>query len=65
MKRDLKRSQKAADKIIRESKNNKVKVEYVDLSDLDSVRHFAELMNKKLTRLDLLVNNAALMMCPL
>lgn len=63
--RDLKKGQKAADKITRESGNSKIQVEYVDLSDLDSVRHFAGLMNKKLTRLDVLVNNAALMMCPL
>ena len=35
------------------------------MSDLDIVRQFANKMNSKLSRLDLLVNNAGIMMCPL
>jgi len=46
------------------SKNDKVECEKLDLADLQSVRQFAELMNSKLNRLDLLINNAGIMMCP-
>lgn len=56
--RDQKKAKAAADKIIQETNNNKIEVEYLDLSDLETVRSFAEKMNKKLTRLDLLINNA-------
>ena len=56
--RDLKREQKAADKIIEQTNNTKIEVEYIDLADLDTVRAFADRINKKLNRLDLLVNNA-------
>lgn len=56
--RDLRKAEAAANKIRLETGNNKVEVEHLDMSDLDSVRKFAALMNEKLTRLDLLINNA-------
>jgi len=62
--RDLKRAQNAADKIIEQTNNNKIEVEHLDLADLDSVREFSKRMNSKLNRLDLLINNAGIMMCP-
>lgn len=63
--RDLKRAHTAAASIIEKTQNNKIEVEYLDLADLTTVREFANRMNKKLQRLDLLINNAGIMMCPL
>ena len=37
----------------------------LDLSDLSSVRAFADHMGEQLARLDLLINNAGIMACPL
>jgi retinol dehydrogenase-12 len=61
----LKRAHTAAASIIEKTQNNKIEVEYLDLADLTTVREFANRMNKKLQRLDLLINNAGIMMCPL
>ena len=40
------------------TKNDRVELEELDLSDLSSVRDFAIRMKKKLDRLDILINNA-------
>ena len=56
--RDLKKADEAANKIKLITGNNKIEVESLDLADLESVRNFADRINKKLTRLDLLINNA-------
>jgi len=56
--RDTKKAEQEAKEIIKLSGNNNVEVEYLDLADLDTVRSFAEKMNKNLSRLDILVNNA-------
>lgn len=58
--RNIKRGQKAANKIIKETDNDNIEVEYLDLADLETVRDFAQRINKKLTRLDILVNNAGM-----
>ena len=62
--RDLKKSLIAADKIIKSSQNQRVEVVHLDLADLSSVRKFANDMYSSLTKLDLLVNNAGVFMCP-
>ena len=62
--RDKDKALKAADSIVKQSYNNKVEVEYLDLASLESVRSFAKNINSKLSQLDLLVNNAGIMMCP-
>ena len=62
--RDLERGRKAVQKIIQITENRNVQVEKLDLADLASVRNFADLMKSKLNRLDLLINNAGIMMCP-
>ena len=46
------------------TQNNNIEVEKLDLANLETVRKFSELMNSKLSRLDLLINNAGIMMCP-
>lgn len=44
--------------------NAKVRFEAVDLADLSSVRALADRLNQKLPRLDVLINNAAIMSPP-
>ncbi len=56
--RDTKKAEKAAKTIIDETGNKQIEVEYLDLADTDSIKEFAKLMNSKLDRLDLLINNA-------
>lgn len=56
--RDTKKAEKAAKKIIDETGNKQIEVEYLDLADTDSIKEFAKSMNVKLDRLDLLINNA-------
>ncbi len=46
------------------SNSSKIETAYLDLSDLDSVREFANSMKSKLKSLDVLINNAGIMMCP-
>lgn len=62
--KQLKDGEKAAKKIIKQSNNDQIEVEYLNLADLESVRSFAKEMNRRLTRLDVLINNAGLMACP-
>ena len=54
----MKKAEQAAKQIIKLTRNKNVNVEYLDLSDLESVRSFANQMIKKLPKLDLLINNA-------
>jgi NAD(P)-dependent dehydrogenase (short-subunit alcohol dehydrogenase family) len=56
--RDSKKAEIAAKEIIKLTNNKNVDVEFLDLSDLNTIRSFAEKMNKNLSRLDILVNNA-------
>ena len=56
--RDSKKAEQAAKEIIKLTNNRNIEVEYLDLSDLDSVRSFAKKMNESLGRLDILINNA-------
>ena len=46
--------------IVKETKNEKIEAEKLDLGTFASVRDFADKMNKKLNRLDILINNAGL-----
>jgi len=58
--RDPKRAQDAVEKIKTESKNENVEFEQLDLASLKSIRDFSERINKKPTKLDILINNAGL-----
>lgn len=55
--RDVRKAEAAARQIALESKNSEVRVEYLDLSKLDTVRGFAQ----RVGRCNILVNNAGLM----
>jgi NAD(P)-dependent dehydrogenase (short-subunit alcohol dehydrogenase family) len=56
--RDTKKAEKAAQNIINLTGNKNIEVEYLDLSDLETVRSFAKTIISKYDKLDLLVNNA-------
>jgi len=62
--RNLEKANPKADEIRRAHPGAKVEVMRLDLSDLDSVRQFAEAFRAKYSRLDLLINNAGIMVPP-
>ena len=62
--RNLQKADAAADQIRRENPAGNVEVMQLDLADLDSVRRFAADFKETHDRLDLLINNAGIMMPP-
>ena len=62
--RSLQKGNAAADKILDRHPNAEVKVMELDLANLESVRKFAAEFKNNFSRLDLLINNAAVMMPP-
>ena len=62
--RNLSKGQAAADKIIGEYQHANVTVMQLDLADLASVRTFATEFKQQYSRLDLLINNAGVMVPP-
>ncbi len=63
--RNIVKGKAAADKILNESASADVTVLRLDLADLDSVHTFATEFKQKYNRLDLLINNAGVMVPPL
>lgn len=62
--RDMKKATAAAERIQAEGIPGSVQAQALDLSDLDSVRAFAERFAAAQVRLDLLINNAGVMVPP-
>ncbi|XP_007245715.3 retinol-DH_like_SDR_c domain-containing protein [Astyanax mexicanus] len=62
--RDLTRAEKAAAEIRRSTGNGNVVVRHLDLASFFSVRQFAHEYISTEDRLDILINNAGVMMCP-
>ena len=62
--RSVEKGQVAAQKIQDEDPQGTVAVMALDLADLSSVRDFAEVFDREYQRLDLLINNAGVMMLP-
>ncbi|XP_067255640.1 retinol dehydrogenase 11 [Chanodichthys erythropterus] len=62
--RDMGRATKAADEIRKRSGNGNVIVKMLDLASLQSVRALAKDVEQTEERLDILINNAGIMMCP-
>ncbi len=62
--RNLEKAQVAADQIQQEVKNAQLEIIRLDLADLDSVRQFAESFKVQYETLDLLINNAGVMIPP-
>lgn len=62
--RDLSRAEPAAADIRSETKGD-VSVEKMDLASLASIKAAVERLQKTVTKIDILINNAGVMMCPL
>ncbi|KAM6995493.1 retinol dehydrogenase 13 isoform 2-T2 [Tautogolabrus adspersus] len=62
--RDLTRAEQAAEEIRRSTGNGNVVTRHLDLSSVYSVRQFAKDFIDSEDRLDILINNAGVMMCP-
>jgi NAD(P)-dependent dehydrogenase (short-subunit alcohol dehydrogenase family) len=62
--RDLKKAENAAKDIKNKNPNAKIVIMELDLSSLKSVRNFAEEVSKQESVIDILINNAGVMMCP-
>jgi NAD(P)-dependent dehydrogenase (short-subunit alcohol dehydrogenase family) len=62
--RNLQKGNVAADKILGQHPNAEVKVMELDLANLESIRKFAMEFKNNYSRLDLLINNAGVMMPP-
>lgn len=62
--RNLEKGEKAKLKILNQNKSSDVEVMKIDLSDLDSIQKFVENYKMKYNRLDILINNAGVMIPP-
>jgi NAD(P)-dependent dehydrogenase (short-subunit alcohol dehydrogenase family) len=62
--RNVRKGQAVADEIQKEFAAAELKVLELDLASLQSVRAFAEAFAQEYDRLDVLINNAGIMMCP-
>ncbi|RUS76525.1 hypothetical protein EGW08_015718 [Elysia chlorotica] len=62
--RDVVKGEAAAREIIRDTGNNNVFCWKLDLSSFESIREFANKFNDNEPRLDVLINNAGIMLCP-
>ena len=62
--RDVDKAEKAKEDILLRNENAELAVAHLDLSSLDSVREFAFLVNQNEKKVDILINNAGVMMCP-
>jgi NAD(P)-dependent dehydrogenase (short-subunit alcohol dehydrogenase family) len=62
--RNLEKGEKAKTKIVNQNSNADVAVMKIDLSDLSSIKSFVEEYQQKFDKLDLLINNAGVMIPP-
>ena len=62
--RSMEKGAKARNKILQESRVAKISVMTIDLTDLSSIRRFAEKFKQQYFRLDILMNNAGIMASP-
>lgn len=62
--RDLTKAENAVKEIKDKNPNAIIKYSKLDLSSLESVRQFAKTISEEENRIDILINNAGVMMCP-
>ncbi|XP_035511778.1 retinol dehydrogenase 12, like isoform X1 [Morone saxatilis] len=62
--RDMERAQAAVKEVVESSGNENIVCMKLDLSDSKSIREFAEAINKAEPKLNILINNAGVMVCP-
>ncbi|XP_063076372.1 retinol dehydrogenase 12 [Engraulis encrasicolus] len=62
--RDVEKAETALKEIIDESGNQSIVVRKLDLSDTKSIKEFADVIKKEESQVNILINNAGVMMCP-
>ncbi|XP_020368220.2 retinol dehydrogenase 12-like isoform X1 [Rhincodon typus] len=62
--RDTEKGEAAAKEITEETGNGYIVVKKLDLADTKSIREFAKQINEEYQHLNILINNAGVMMCP-
>ncbi|KAJ8268501.1 hypothetical protein COCON_G00136730 [Conger conger] len=62
--RDIGKAEDARKEIVEDSGNENVVIRKLDLADTKSIREFAEGINKDEQQVNILINNAGVMMCP-
>lgn len=62
--RSLKKGEEAKEKILKSKLKGKILVLQLDLGDLSSIKTFASTVRQRFNRLDILLNNAGIMMSP-
>lgn len=62
--RNMEKAVKAKEEVVKESGNDDVVIKELDLSSFESIRNLAADINKTEPRLDILINNAGVMVCP-
>ncbi|XP_063063035.1 retinol dehydrogenase 12, like isoform X2 [Engraulis encrasicolus] len=62
--RDMEKANAALKDVTEASGSQNIVVKKLDLSDTKSIREFAELINKEESQLNILINNAGVMVCP-
>ena len=62
--RSLAKGEKARDGILKDHPDGRIELMQLDLGDLESVRRFADSFRERYRRLDVLLNNAGIMMTP-
>ncbi|KAM4533907.1 retinol dehydrogenase 12-like [Odontesthes bonariensis] len=62
--RDLERAEEARTEILEDTGNENVVIRKLDLSDTKSIKAFAEVINREEKEVNILINNAGIMMCP-
>ncbi|MFT6054325.1 MAG: NAD(P)-dependent dehydrogenase (short-subunit alcohol dehydrogenase family) [Roseivirga sp.] len=62
--RNAQKAKKVVAEILKEFPSASIEIRTLDLGSLDSVKAFADGINKDFKQLDILINNAGVMMCP-
>ena len=62
--RNVKKGNDAKKEFLQEFPSASISVKELGLSSLESIKQFADTMNSELDKLDILINNAGVMMCP-
>ena len=62
--RDVRKAEKVKKEIVGKNKTAKIDVKELNLADLKSIQNFSELIKKKYSAIDCLINNAGIMACP-
>jgi NAD(P)-dependent dehydrogenase (short-subunit alcohol dehydrogenase family) len=62
--RNIEKAELVRQEILAQYPNSDISVKHLDLSSLDSIKKFAGEINKEVKELNVLINNAGVMMCP-